>query len=370
MNIFKEDYMRVFYDYQIFVSQKYGGVSRYFIELWNGLDKLNQNTEIYTKVCFAQNEYYCKKKNVRQAEYKNEMLKNLVDYFNKVVNVFCVSFGKYDIIHQTWSAHYGNRFCKGRLVTTIHDMIHELYLPELKHEIENKKRAIFDSDMIIAISESTKRDILSFYPEIPESKIEVVYHGTNHLPTPQKPNGFVLPEHYILFVGQRKFYKNGDVAFLCMEKLLQKYTDLKMIFVGGGTFSDDEVTRMRNLGIYDAVSQVNVSDSELAYLYQNACCLIYPSLYEGFGFPILEAFDNNCPVICSNTSSMPEVAGEAALLVDPENADEICSCVSRIMNEPSTRERLIEKGRERVKMFTWEETARKTKKVYEKMLVE
>ena len=148
----------------------------------------------------------------------------------------------------------------------------------------------------------------------------------------------------------------------CIEKILVNNQDLCFIFVGGGSWSEEEQVIVDKFG--DRVLQLQVSDAELAYLYQNAIAFVYPSLYEGFGLPILEAFDNQCPVICSNTSSLPEVGGDAALYFAPTAEKELIDQIMKIINKPDLRNAMIKKGVERTKLFTWENTAKEIYEIY------
>lgn len=353
--------MNILFDYQIFAQQEYGGVSRYYIELKQELEK-NKDCFIDIKVLFPQNKYLEKELHRRTFTSKNKYWNLFVELINKVYDLILCIFHKYDIVHLTWNARYLNDVCKGKLVVTIHDMIHELFMKNATIEIRNKKRAIEDSTLIVADSYSTKNDILSIYPYVDEEKIKVVYLGTNHLPLPKKPIGISLPKNYLLYVGKRDGYKNALFYMTCIEKILVNNHNLYFIFAGGGSWSKEEQDFVDKFG--DRILQLQVSDAELAYLYQNAIAFVYPSLYEGFGLPILEAFDNQCPVICSNTSSLPEVGGDAALYFAPTAEKELIDQIMKIINNPDLRNEMIKKGVERTKLFTWENTAKEIYEIY------
>lgn len=359
------------FDYQIFAQQEYGGVSRYHIELARELNKLN-DLPIDISCRYSINEYLYeydgnKKVNIN----RNKLIRKILKIRNEIFNELkCKRDAKNaDIVHITWVNPYLNKEIKGKFVVTIHDMIHELYWSNMSwasKEIARKKVAIYESDAIIAISQNTKKDILKLYPDIPEDKISVIYHGTNHLPIATHFNR-KIPINYILYVGRRQDYKGSDFMIKALSDLLIANKEIKLLFVGGGDFDSQEYRTFEKLGILNSVIQMNVCDAELAYIYQHAICFVYPSLYEGFGFPILEAFDNDCPCICTNASCLPEVGGDAALYFEEGNGGELAEKVKLMINNSKLRQEYINRGKERVKMFTWEKCAKETYEVYKKV---
>lgn len=353
--------MKVLFDYQIFTSQEYGGVSRYYMELKNELEKIN-GIQIDIKPLFPRNRYFQKKYHRKIYISKNKNWILFTEILNKMYNFLLCLINRYDVVHITWNARYLNRLCKSKLIVTVHDMIHELYMEDAVIEIRNKKRAIEDSAIIVADSYSTKNDILRLYPYIDEKKIKVVYLGTNHLPAAQKPSSVLLPAKYILYVGRREGYKNGMFYIKSIPRLLQMEPDLHFVFVGGERWNSSEEKLVDQYR--DRIVQLQVSDAELAYIYQNAAAFVYPSLYEGFGLPVLEAFDNKCPVICSDTSSLPEVGGKAALYFDPLDMEDMIKQVMKVLDSEELQSEMIKKGQERVKTFTWEKSAQEICDIY------
>lgn len=364
------DRINILYDFQIFWHQKFGGVSRYHAELSNISKQHNINIDIST---YGVKNFYLNRNMNKSADLLKLLIGRRKVYFlNKILTKKQLNNKHYDIIHPTWYDPYifdlkGN----SKIVVTIssHDMIHELFWEDTQQdEIERKRNAIYNSDAIIAISENTKRDILKLYPDIPSDKISVIYHGTSHLPSMKKPSNFKVPEKYILFVGGRHDYKRGMFVAKALKELLEKYADIKILYIGGGNFNKKELQYIEELGLTNRIIQHDVDDQSLAYLYANAICFVYPSLYEGFGLPILEAFDNNCPVICANNSSLPEVGGDAALYFDNEDADKLAETVEMLFMNNYIRKKYIELGRNRCKEFTWEKCFEKTNKVYRKII--
>jgi len=177
-----------------------------------------------------------------------------------------------------------------------------------------------------------------------------------------------LPKKYILFVGSRSGYKNFNLFVEAITPLLVKDNELKLVCVGGGNFKEIENEKFKRLNIINKIYQYSVNDDILTYLYKKAVAFIFPSLYEGFGIPILEAFSCGCPVIASNTSSLPEVAGDAAVYFDPTDKLSMLNSIQKVIYNDELKKQLINKGIERVKEFTWEKTAEKTKMLYEEIL--
>ena len=359
----------ILYDFQVFWQQNFGGVSRYHVELMNISKQQNCfNIEI---LAWAVKNFYLNKNINKYADLLKSLIgKKKIYTLNKVLTKQNQKNKHYDIIHPSWYDPYIYSY-KGesKIVITIHDMIHELFWKDTqKNEIARKKYAIYNSDAIIAISKNTKKDILKLYPDIPSDKISVIYHGTSHLPAMRKPDTFLVPEKYILFVGGRHEYKRGMFVAKALRGVLNKYRDVKVLYIGGGKFNESELECIRKFNLADRVMQEDVDDQTLAYLYAKAVCFIYPSLYEGFGLPILEAFDNNCPVICANNSSLPEVGGKAALYFENEDEEKLAQLVESLLTDELKRKKCIALGKKRSEDFTWEKCFEETCEVYRKVL--
>lgn len=360
--------IKIFYDFQILCGQKYGGVSRYYYDLICNIE--DQKLAEPTIQCFgSRNKYFEEYFHKKSSEY-HWTVGLLLQFINKFLMRRNMRKG-YDIIHPTFYDPYVLKRKKGRVVVTVYDMIHELF-PELfskhDHETENKKKLLYQADHIIAISESTKRDILKLYPDIPEDKISVIYIGSSFQYEDKIPEGISLPDKYVLFVGRRESYKNFERFFTAMKKLLAQDSKLQLVCIGGGAFNEQE---KEQIGEYmDRVMQINANDSVLAYAYSHAECFVFPSLYEGFGIPTLEAFTCNCPVVLSNSSSMPEVGGDAVVYFDPENVEDIAAGIKRVLDDPELREQMKQKGRKQLEQFAWPEIARQTVACYQQVIGE
>ena len=247
-------------------------------------------------------------------------------------------------------------------------MIHEkfpLYFSSKDKTSEYKQILCQRASRIIAISQNTKNDLCDIF-NIQPNKVEVVYLGDS-LKKIKSERVKDIPQRYLLYVGSRSIYKNFSFLLKNISDIV-KSENLYLVCVGGNNFTKDELKLIHVFNLERNITQLNAFDAELKYLYENAIALVFPSLYEGFGIPILEAFVCDCPVVCSNTSSLPEVAGDAALYFNPNNKESIRFAVERILSDEKLRQDLIQKGQERVKEFSWKKCAQETKKVYESIL--
>jgi glycosyltransferase involved in cell wall biosynthesis len=198
--------------------------------------------------------------------------------------------------------------------------------------------------------------------------ISVIYHGCSLQPQSAARKLPQLPEQYLLFVGERGRYKNFPFTLRALAPLLLGNSGLNMVCAGGGAFTGEEHAMLDGLGLHGRCRQFSLDDTELAAAYSGAVTLVFPSLSEGFGMPVLEAFACGCPALLSSRTSLPEVGGEAVLYFDPENMEELRTQAERLLVDASLRAGLIAKGLARVREFTWERTAAATRDVYAKVL--
>ncbi len=364
--------IKIFYDNQAMYLQKFGGISRYYYELVTGVERLGLGKAIVHNI-YNKNGYFADYFGKPIYESDNSTVNKFLPYLNRIYEFILTK--RVDIVHPTY---YGNEILKYRdnskakWVVTVHDMIHEKY-PEFfsskDRTIELKKNMIYSADHIIAVSENTKRDILYYYPEISDKNISIIYHGIASLRNGSTYSGsksIILPERYVLFVGNRDKYKNFKKFAEGIFPLLAGDNDLYVVCIGGKDFKDDEFTL---LGKYQhRFIQISASDSLLASVYKNALCFVFPSLYEGFGMPTLEAFSCGCPAIISNTSSMPEVGGEAAVYINPDNPEDITKKINDVIYNEELRQRMIAMGYERLNLFSWDKTVVETVECYKKIL--
>lgn len=385
--------MRIAFDSQIFLLQKYGGISRYFYELAKELSN-NNGVKQFIVAPFYINRYIQKNESINIIGCRSFFSFNLIlsnrylrkinliyfylIYFFKllIAHFFLISINP-KIIHETYYSRFRIGRKKAIRILTVYDMIHEKF-PEFFGIINGttklKKIAVERADHIICISESTRQDLMEIL-QVPESKITVVYLGYNPRTIDDdecsqfqhKYTKAIGDKPYIFFVGSRCGYKNFNrlVEALWASSIIQG--GHKLVCFGGGSFSVDELHMFKNYGFADeSVIQLDGDDTQLNNLYANASIFVYPSIYEGFGMPPLEAMANGCPVACSKTSSLPEVVGDAAIFFDPLDVNSISKSVKEIITSEIIRKKLIENGRKQIVKFSWERCAIETQRVYEK----
>jgi glycosyltransferase involved in cell wall biosynthesis len=233
------------------------------------------------------------------------------------------------------------------------------------------KYSIKKASKITTISKSSKNDIIKAYG-INESKIAVVYPGVKQIlnmklmDKKELARKFNIEGDYILFVGTLQPRKN--VARL-IEAFSKLKNNLTLVIIGKkGWQYEDILSAPSQFGVSDKVKFLeNVSDEELPSFYKNAECFVLPSLYEGFGLPIVEAMQYGCPVVTSNISSLPEAGGDAALYVDPKDVGDIARKITQVLEDKELREEMIKKGYNQIKKFSWEKSARQTLNVLEEL---
>ncbi len=359
--------MKILYDYQTF-KNRFGGIARYHYELSNGIRYLGNNTEIATLLSpnhYLQNDprYFVLNPighNPFRGRYK---ISQYIEQINKAYSSIRIKSNNFDIFHPTYYDTYFKRLLNKPLVITVHDFVHEKYDPLRTNDINNKRQLIYDSDKIIAISNNTKKDILDYY-NIADDKIEVIYHGIHPFKKKYLRNQYGT---YLLFVGDRKGYKNFTTFFDAASSILKQHSRLNLVCTGS-PFSEEEIHLIKYQNLEKQVFQISANETELNSLYRHALAFFYPSFYEGFGMPILEAFSNHCPVCLSNASCFPEIASEAAIYFDPSSVDSIRLTIEKIISDKIIRIRLIELGLKRMKDFSWDSTCKKTNALYKSIL--
>jgi glycosyltransferase involved in cell wall biosynthesis len=345
--------MKILYDYQTFSIQNYGGISRYFFELMSHLS-IMPDVDVELGISFSNNKYLEGSKKFAVPRFfpninfrgKSRFLR----YINSRKSMTAVRKGNYDIFHPTYYEDYLSIIPKGKkTVITVHDLAHEIFndIREKDQPAKNKELAIKNADQIIAISENTKKDLIKYY-DLPKDKINVIHHASSNFPTLNQNIKLAVPDNYLLYVGDRHYYKNFTWMINSLSEIISK--KIYLVCAGGKKPNNTEVNLLRSLNISDKVLFLpDINDEILGFLYSNAKAFIFPSTYEGFGIPILESFSCDCPVVCSDTSSLPEVAGNAALYFDPNDDESIRNAVERVLSDDELRRGLIKKGRERNK---------------------
>ncbi len=267
-------------------------------------------------------------------------------------------------------AHYAPRLCPVPYVVTIHDLSYLHYPSEfLKEDLYKLKKwtdySIKGAKKIIAVSKTTKNDILKNYL-VDDKKIEVIYNGyekalKNKTALRQLKNHELI-KPFILYVGTIQPRKNIKTLINAFAKFKKTYYEFELIIAGKkGWLYEQTFNQVEEMGLSDSIFFTDyISNTQLAYLYQNAFCFVLPSFYEGFGIPVLEAMSFSCPTITSFASSLPEVGGDACLYFDPNNSDDLLEKLIMLKRDKELRKDLINKGLQRVKLFSWKNCGEKT----------
>lgn len=372
--------MKIAYDPQIFRLQTYGGISRYICEIASRIAK-EPGVQVSIAAPMHINAYLkhvppgivsgfsAPKVNHFKSNYPRLALKGV----GILLGDLMLRGMSLDVLHETYYSPYRLGPQRVRRVLTIYDMIHEKFASSFHHSdktARHKALAAERADHVICISESTRRDAVEILG-LPPDKTSVIYLGFDLMNAAgASTQEWVLPTNkpFLLYVGNRGGYKNFSRLLEAYGASQQLKVEYKLICFGGGAFQPDELGKIRALGLEEGqVMQFGGDDQLLARLYKGASAFIYPSLYEGFGIPPLEAMAHACPVVCSNTSSIPEVVGDAGEYFDPVDIESMRAAVERVVGSDSHRELLIEKGYRRLKAFSWDRCASETLDIYKKL---
>lgn len=364
--------MNIAFDHQIFGWQQFGGISRYAYELATGLSKLpNQNVSVISPLYI--NHY------LTEAPDSLKVTGISVPHLPKTGRIYrevnallakpIAAFHQPDIVHETYYSRGSIAPKKAKIVLTVYDMIHERFKDNFSKAdptCREKAMAVARADHIICISEQTRADLIQFLNVNP-AKTSVVHLGFS-LTCSSANQANKSDQPFLLYVGSRGGYKNfiGLVKAYASSAFLNK--NFKLISFGGGTFTTNEKQLFKELGINsDQILQISGDDALLASYYQSANAFIYPSLYEGFGIPPLEAMSFNCPVVCSNVSSIPEVVGNAAEMFDPHDFSSIQISIEKVLQDSIYRNKLIELGKKRLDIFSWDRCVTDTFSIYQQL---
>lgn len=365
--------MRVAFDAQIFAEQEFGGISRYFCALATELSRL-PGAEVRIIAPLHVNGYLRElDRRIEVGHYVRRLPKTgrIIKTLSGALFRPIAAMMRPDIVHETYYSPLPTYSGRVPHVLTVYDMIHEQFpgsFPSKDLVAVNKASAVHRADHIFCISENTRRDLLEIH-DIPEERISVTYLGYDALEASSlTAEELVGDSPYLLHVGSRQGYKNFDGLLRAYASSSWLHTNFRLVCFGGGTFSAVEKGFIAELGLSDAqVVQMGGADDRLAALYSGAAAFVYPSMYEGFGIPPLEAMSLDCPVICSNTSSIPEVVGEGGEYFAPEDTESIREALERVLQSGVRRTELVKLGQARCKLFSWERCAQETMAVYRRL---
>ena len=364
--------MHIYFDSQIFSLQKVGGISRYFVELAGRLPESFQDIKTTVLAPLHINEYLATSsvetlgRQIPVFPGKHHILKPL----NSCISHLLLNKLAPDIFHETYFSLASQSVSCPR-VLSVYDMIHERFPDQFKGPDlaipQLKAAAVARADHIITISNNTRDDLMEILA-VPSEKITVIPLASSFAVTTVDSSEQHAEKPYLLYVGLRQGVKNFSTLLLayCRSKTLASHFDL--LCVGGGGFVSSELQTIREYGLEEKVKHVEVSDKMLPTLYSQATLFVYPSLYEGFGLPLLEAMRCGCPVVCSNTSSMPEIAGDAARYFDPMNEEELRVILEETVRSESALNMFQANGYIREQLFSWDRCIRKTAELYRSLL--
>ncbi len=360
--------MQILYDGQIYAIQTTGGINRYFANLISRLPESYSPT--LTAIHEAYNLNYPVHSKLSGYKYLRFRPSRISWRLEKYYFRFLTDLTRFDIAHPTYYYLLTKREIKEYscpVVLTVHDMIHEIFAKEMDvkgDEAEMKRKAILAAQAIICVSENTKKDLLERYP-IPEDKISVTYLASEIDASLSYGSEPVSSKPYYLYVGNHQVgYKNFDGLLHAFSKTVSVNPDVALCVVGE-PFNNVERNLIESLKLTEHIEHYGyIKDTHLAKLYRCSLAFVYPSLYEGFGIPPLEAMACGTVVVASNSSSIPEVVGDAGILFDPNATGDLADIFLSLLNGSQERDTLIALGYQRAKQFNWDKTVAQTLDVY------
>ena len=362
--------MKISFSNTIFSKEKMGGISRYFVFL---IKKLIENKIDLKVVSFLHKNKFLRilpKKyssgfylsNFPTFKYIDKMNIDKLNSYN--------NFNSVDIIHDTYYTPGIKKNLRVRKVITVHDLIHEKFKNYYRNSedlINLKKKSFEDCDYFICVSNNTKKDLTEYY-DIDPAKIAVINHGVDHLICNELKTNSLFKFPFLLYVGNRQRYKNFNFFIKAFAKAEKIKRDFKVVCFGGGAFNNDEKSLMKDLLIANKVLQINGNDNLLIDFYSQAKATVIPSIYEGFGFPLLEAMRFNCPIFCSDIDVFKEICGQNAIFFNPNDEDALIHQLENSLLDSSKLKNFCSKNFVRSKNFTWNKTCLETLNIYKKII--
>lgn len=366
--------VRIAFDQQVFLLQEYGGISRYICSL---SEALSCNPDVDVRI-FAPLHYNGHLEGLPRALARGWRVPRIPKTARPVFALSgllarrAIRRFRPDIVHETYYAPDAYAPDGARRVVTVYDMVSERFPSEFggSQFTDTKKIAVSRADHVLCISESTQRDLIELFG-IAAERTSVVYLGCDDLipiaegATPAQSGS----RPYLLYVGSRGGYKNFDALMRAFSSSSYLRSGFSVICFGGGAFIAEELSLFQQLQLSDKhIRQISGNDGVLAAMYKGAAAFVYPSLYEGFGIPPLEAMSLGCPVICGNTSSVPEVVGDAGEYFDPNDFESMRIAIEAVLQSTGRSKELVAKGHARRGQFSWGRCARETLDVYRRIL--
>jgi glycosyltransferase involved in cell wall biosynthesis len=361
--------MRILYDGRVFQMQRVGGVNRYFAEIISGLpgdyhpvitgvEDFGKNVPGHPHLERPRFKHFRPGRisvRVRERWWKPRLLRQL-DLFHPTY---------YDL---TYGFSLADFHCP--MVLTVHDFIYAIYRKLIEGSegvIRDQAEAIRKADFVICISKATENELLERFPE-KRGKTSIIYHGSSFEIQPPLAEQAIFEKPSFLFVGRRGGYKNFFFLLRAIAKASKTNSRIRLRVVGA-PLNTEERWQIQMLGISDRVEAVTYPDEQqLISLYRSSVALVYPSLHEGFGMPPLEAMACRTLAITSNTTSLPEVIGDGGIMLDPTREVDWVECILKTAKGGRDRDLMIERGLERVRMFSWKKTVEQHLEVYRRLV--
>jgi len=364
--------IRVGFDDQIFQAQRRGGVSRFFVELIRHLP--DQDVEPVLLSDGTRNLHLAESGMVPELPGLNRFQQRLHWASWSLLGrprTMPRRLPPLDLLHHTFSHRSYLGVWRGPRVMSIYDMTPETYpdLFPLGNPHFAKRRYTEVADRIIPISENTASDMYRFYtPELKDKTVVIPIGVSDQFfhPGPVPPG---LPERYLLFVGQRGGYKDFTVALQAFAEIAKTDPTLALVVAGGGPLTTAERTELTGLGVTERVHHVQPTDAQMPALYRDAAVFVFPSRYEGFGLPTIEALAVGTPVVLADASCGREVGGDLALYFPPGDVAQLAAQVRRVLAGEAV-ERSRTEGPGHARRFDWPTVARRTAEVYRELLAE
>ncbi|TXH19815.1 MAG: glycosyltransferase family 1 protein [Gammaproteobacteria bacterium] len=363
--------MNILYGHQIFTRQTFGGVSRYFHEISKRIPMLTgDSAEVFAPLHV--NAYLTQNPRLLRPSVQLNKFRGgaaILGSFNACLGLFGTSRNKHvDIYHPSYYPQVDYRPKNSGLIVTVFDMIHELEPASFSRfdpTAKLKRRAVASADHVICISGNTQRDLVDI-TGVKIEKTSIIHLGHSLGPPAHRDmTRPLLDRPFILHVGQRGGYKNFPLlieAFASSRELTRTHT---LVCFGGGGFTGHELAMARAFGLsHNNLRHMDGNDAQLSRLYASADVFVYPSRYEGFGIPLLEAMSRGCPVACANTSSLPEVAGPAAEYFDPNDPTDLRRAMETVITAPGRAAQLSDFSHVRSSQFSWDKCATATHAQY------
>jgi glycosyltransferase involved in cell wall biosynthesis len=366
----------IIYDHQTFIAQEFGGISRYFCELAARVHR----SEGFSARVVAPLHYnaYLPDCPVPQSALRMPVRfrgeSRVYRMINEALSPVLTATASPSLIHQTYYSPPASRKSRTPIVLTVFDMIHELFpdnFPPTDPIVRCKFACVAAADHVLCISQSTANDLMHLF-SVPAEKISVTYLAYSDIFS-QTAVATEVPPHvrpYVLYVGHRDGYKNFETALRAYASSARLRQEFDLVTFGGpARFSATEQATMANLSLRPgSVVRLGGSDEDLARAYRHARAFIYPSRYEGFGIPPLEAMASGCVTVCSDSSSIPEVVGDAGLLFNPDDVDAARHSLEDACFDEALRAQLLARGSARVREFSWDRCAHETVTAYRQMI--